>query len=212
MDDKYTALCLTAVSLNNDFKRIELKTIDLVYEKYKAVCKFCTSSKSKSIHVDLKVEATTITASAAVQPCLLTKEDFGVLIAVFRLLGVCHDFLYGDKEDFPRVPPIYTCVMALAASDLSLGLLASSQNASKIRDHIVQLSSRSQSATHTQQRSIQPPLALSLNLELSMFHSLYWIKSSLKSNDIYMKTKGEKPHMSTFEEAEKIINFVFGDF
>ena len=26
-----------------------------------------------------------------------------------------------------------------------------------------------------------------------------------------MKTKGEKPQMSTFEEAQKTIHFVFGD-
>ena len=31
-------------------------------------------------------------------------------------------------------------------------------------------------------------------------------------SSIHLKTKGEKPQMSTFAEAEEIINFVFGDF
>ena len=39
------------------------------------------------------------------------------------------------------------------------------------------------------------------------WHPRYYISSGK-----YMKTKGEKPQMSTFAEAEKIINFVFGDF
>ena len=65
-------------------------------------------------------------------------------------------------------------------------------------------------------RGIHESLPSGLYKQYYHFVRLTITKYKLASFEInfllYMKTKGEKPQMSTFAEAEKIINCVFEDF